>query len=300
MIIFSYLQDGEVVEISFDADHLESNPLRKFYKTQVLNNDDNFNEVMYYGIYRFENLVAEENRTDRPEGLAGDGYLFVFAESEFRDNRAVIQMCFSDDTSSMQYRKCFVNKGEMTTGDWMLGTDGGTVAIMTKNPSQTLGGIWNKEEELDSKELSLWSQVSGIRTMAGEESVNALLDISTLALSGAQELYLRDTDNVFKKLLLDISCGGTGATTAAAARTALGAASQADLNSLRDSVSRRVYYNAGIISSYVGIDEYGPLLFLGFNEGEWWSLRLSHPQYDGKPAVFLTTVDGGSQMKWHG
>ena len=69
---------------------------------------------------------------------------------------------------------------------------------------------------------------------------------------------------------------------------------------IRNSVSKRVYYNAGITSSYVGIDEYGPLLFLGFNEGEWWSLRLSHPQYDGKPAVFLTTVAGGLQVKWHG
>lgn len=60
-----------------------------------------------------------------------------------------------------------------------------------------------------------------------------------------------------------IARGGTGATDATAARTALEAASQADLDTLRDSVSRIKVYTSGSVKISNYVDNTGNYLVLG-------------------------------------
>ena len=61
--------------------------------------------------------------------------------------------------------------------------------------------------------------------MSTTSDTNVILNgIETLALNGAQTIYVRDSSGMFSKMCLDISNGGTGANTKEGARTAPGLA----------------------------------------------------------------------------
>lgn len=253
MVTFYQTSDsGELVEVDFS--NLENFALKEEYHADSLSKDTlNFDELLEKGIYVYSDFENAENEEGKwPEALT-DGYILILVEDNSKAQRGITQILL-DSSNGSYYRRGILTESENVFEDWhSLDSDTNftTNLSLGKGSPATTDGIWTEISNL-SYNIQLWKQVNTISTMAdaGGRTTNVVLnDIATLALSGAQTIYVRDSTGAFSKICLDISNGGTGATTAAAARTALGAASQTDLNSLRNSVDNTcVRFNTSLLS----------------------------------------------------
>lgn len=263
----------------------------------------NFDELLDKGIYTYSDFDGTEKEDGNWPSALTSGYVVVMVEDESRAQRGITQMVL-DDNSGSYYRRGILSETENVFEDWHslnANNNSTTNLSLGKGSPSAIDGIWTEVSNL-SYNIQLWKQINGISTMSTTSETNVILNgIETLALTGAQTIYVRDSTGAFSKLCLDISNGGTGATTAAGALSALGAASQTDLNSLRDSVSKTVVVGAGMNRSSVGFDEYGPFLTMYTGDGEErYTFRLSSPSYEGLPSVVYTDPSGLSGTKWHG
>ena len=76
--------------------------------------------------------------------------------------------------------------------------------------------------------------------------------------------------------------------------------SGADIDELRDSLSRTVVVGSGATRASVGSDQYGPFITIYVSDGEErTTFRFLHPSYNA-PCVVKTTQDGDSNTVWHG
>ena len=200
----------------------------------------NFDELLDKGIYMYSDFDSTEKEDGNWPSALTSGYVVVMVEDDSRAQRGITQMVL-DDNNGSYYRRGILSETENVFEDWhSLNTNNNSITNLSlgKGSPSAIDGIWTEVSNL-SYNIQLWKQINGISTMSTTSETNVILNgIETLALTGAQTIYIRDSTGAFSKLCLDISNGGTGATTAAGALTALGAASQTDLNSLRDSVSQ--------------------------------------------------------------
>lgn len=236
----------------------------------------NFDELLDKGIYTYSDFDGTEKEDGNWPSALTSGYVVVMVEDESRAQRGITQMVL-DDNSGSYYRRGILSETENVFEDWHslnANNNSTTNLSLGKGSPSAIDGIWTEVSNL-SYNIQLWKQINGISTMSTTSETNVILNgIETLALTGAQTIYVRDSTGAFSKLCLDISNGGTGATTAAGALSALGAASQTDLNSLRDSVNKMgyiAYIRAGTThkvniyyESYVSLHTSG-FLFLDSN-----------------------------------
>ena len=199
----------------------------------------NFDELLDKGIYTYSDFDGTEKEDGNWPSALTSGYVIVMVEDDSRAQRGITQMVL-DDNNGSYYRRGILSETESVFEDWhSLNANNNSITNLSlgKGSPSAIDGIWTEVSNL-SYNIQLWKQINGISTMSTTSETNVILNgIETLALTGAQTIYIRDSTGTFSKLCLDISNGGTGATTAAGALTALGAASQTDLNSLRDSVN---------------------------------------------------------------
>ena len=242
MAKFSYVnKEKQLVEFSFN-DIKPENPINDFIQNNSVDDSYDFDELTTNGIYLFQNISKINNEVKhRPAALAGSGQLFFFSEEPSKANRIVFQLVFSDsDESKLHYRRGMANSAGLQFEEWQSTSHSteaaSNFAISKVSPASIVGGSWIKNSSVPAS--MVWEH-SGMSTYAdGQTSgMNVLLNLETFALSASQEVYIKES-GAFQKMTLGIGCGGTGSTTAEGARNALGAASQTDLNSLRDSVSR--------------------------------------------------------------
>lgn len=267
MVTFYQTSDsGELVEVDFS--NLENFALKEEYHADSLSKDTlNFDELLEKGIYVYSDFENAENKEGKwPEALT-DGYILILVEDDSKAQRGITQILL-DSINGSYYRRGILTESENVFEDWhSLDSDTNftTNLSLGKGSPATTDGIWTEVSNL-SYNIQLWKQVNTISTMVdtGGRTTNVVLnDIATLALSGAQTIYVRDSTGAFSKICLDISNGGTGATTAAGALSALGAASQTDLNSLRDSVDYNRQY---ALTRY-------PFVIENCNDAEKWTIR---------------------------
>lgn len=241
MAKFSYVnKEKQLVEFSFN-DIKPENPINDFIQNNSVDDSYDFDELTTNGIYLFQNISKINNEVKhRPAALAGSGQLFFFSEEPSKANRIVFQLVFSDsDESKLHYRRGMANSAGLQFEEWQStsrSTEAASnFAISKVSPASIVGGSWIKNSSVPAS--MVWEH-SGVSTYVdGQTSgMNVLLNLETFALSASQEVYIKES-GAFQKMTLGIGCGGTGSTTAEGARNALGAASQTDLNSLRDSVS---------------------------------------------------------------
>lgn len=257
MAKFSYVnKEKQLVEFSFN-DIKPENPINNFIQNNSVDDSYDFDELTTNGIYLFQNISKINNEVKhRPATLAGSGQLFFFSEEPSKANRIVFQLAFSDsDESKLHYRRGMANSAGLQFEEWQSTSRSteavSNFAISKVSPASIVGGSWIKNSSVPAS--MVWEH-SGVSTYVdGQTSgMNVLLNLETFALSASQEVYIKES-GAFQKMTLGIGCGGTGSTTAEGARNALGAASQTDLNSLRDSVSYKQailnseYFKDGII-----------------------------------------------------
>ena len=244
MAKFSYVnKEKQLVEFSFN-DIKPENPINDFIQNNSVDDSYDFDELTTNGIYLFQNISKINNEVKhRPAALAGSGQLFFFSEEPSKANRIVFQLVFADsDESKLHYRRGMANSAGLQFEEWQStsrSTEAASnFAISKVSPASIVGGSWIKNSSVPAS--MVWEH-SGVSTYVdGQTSgMNVLLNLETFALSASQEVYIKES-GAFQKMTLGIGCGGTGSTTAEGARNALGAASQTDLNSLRDSVNKKV------------------------------------------------------------
>ena len=225
----------------------------------------NFDELLDKGIYMYSDFDSTEKEDGNWPSALTSGYVVVMVEDDSRAQRGITQMVL-DDNNGSYYRRGILSETENVFEDWhSLNTNNNSITNLSlgKGSPSAIDGIWTEVSNL-SYNIQLWKQINGISTMSTTSETNVILNgIETLALTGAQTIYIRDSTGAFSKLCLDISNGGTGATTAAGALTALGAASQTDLNSLRDSVDYNKQY---ALTRY-------PFVIENCNDAEKWTIR---------------------------
>lgn len=257
MAKFSYVnKEKQLVEFSFN-DIKPENPINDFIQNNSVDDSYDFDELTTNGIYLFQNISKINNEVKhRPAALAGSGQLFFFSEEPSKANRIVFQLVFADsDESKLHYRRGMANSAGLQFEEWQSTSRSteaiSNFAISKVSPASIVGGSWIKNSSVPAS--MVWEH-SGVSTYVdGQTSgMNVLLNLETFALSASQEVYIKES-GAFQKMTLGIGCGGTGSTTAEGARNALGAASQTDLNSLRDSVSNNYlkyinYYEGQTIS----------------------------------------------------
>ena len=241
MAKFSYVnKEKQLVEFSFN-DIKPENPINDFIQNNSVDDSCDFDELITNGIYLFQNISKINNEVKhRPAALAGSGQLFFFSEEPSKANRIVFQLVFSDsDESKLHYRRGMANSAGLQFEEWQSTSRSteavSNFAISKVSPASIVGGSWIKNSSVPAS--MVWEH-SGVSTYVDgpTSGMNVLLNLETFALSASQEVYIKES-GAFQKMTLGIGCGGTGSTTAEGARNALGAASQTDLNSLRDSVS---------------------------------------------------------------
>lgn len=241
MAKFSYVnKEKQLVEFSFN-DIKPENPINDFIQNKNVDDSYDFDELTTNGIYLFQNISKINNEVKhRPATLTGSGQLFFFSEEPSKENRIVFQLVFADsDESKLHYRRGMANSAGFQFEEWQFTSRStkaaSNFAISKVSPASITGGSWIKNSSVPAS--MVWEH-RGMSTYAdGQTSgMNVLLNLETFALSASQEVYIKES-GAFQKMTLGIGCGGTGSTTAEGARNALGAASQTDLNSLRDSVS---------------------------------------------------------------
>ena len=267
MAKFSYAnKEKQLVEFSFN-DIKPENPINDFIQNNSVDDSYDFDELTTNGIYLFQNISKINNEVKhRPAALAGSGQLFFFSEEPSKANRIVFQLVFSDsDEFKLHYRRGMANSAGLQFEEWQStsrSTEAASnFAISKVSPASIVGGSWIKNSSVPAS--MVWEH-SGVSTYVDGQTngMNVLLNLETFALSASQEVYIKES-GAFQKMTLGIGCGGTGSTTAEGARNALGAASQTDLNSLRDSVTydhiSRVYYGA-----YAQDDEVYSGVVIGF------------------------------------
>lgn len=240
MITFYQVNDsGETKKVDFSD--LGDFALKDECHLEGLSKDTlNFDELLDKGIYAYSDFDGTEKEDGNWPSVLTSGYVVVMVEEDSRAQRGITQMVL-DNNNSSYYRRGILSETESVFEDWHsldAGKNSITNLSLGKGSPSAIDGIWTEVSNL-SYNIQLWKQINGISTMSATSDTNVIFNgIETLALSGAQTIYVRDSTGAFSKLCLDISNGGTGATTAAGARTALGAASQTDLNSLRNSVNQ--------------------------------------------------------------
>lgn len=240
MVTFYQVSDsGEMKKVDFS--NLSDFALKDECHLDGLSKDTlNFDELLDKGIYMYSDFDGTEKEDGNWPSALTSGYVVVMVEDNSRAQRGITQMVL-DDNNGSYYRRGILSETENMFEDWhSLNANNNSITNLSlgKGSPSAIDGIWTEVSNL-SYNIQLWKQINGISTMSTTSETNVILNgIETLALTGAQTIYIRDSTGAFSKLCLDISNGGTGATTAAGALTALGAASQTDLNSLRDSVSK--------------------------------------------------------------
>ena len=230
----------------------------------------NFDELLDKGIYMYSDFDGTEKEDGNWPSALTSGYVVVMVEDDSRAQRGITQMVL-DDNNGSYYRRGILSETENVFEDWhSLNANNNSITNLSlgKGSPSAIDGIWTEVSNL-SYNIQLWKQINGISTMSTTSDTNVILNgIETLALTGAQTIYVRDSTGAFSKLCLDISNGGTGATTAAGALSALGAASQTDLNSLRDSVNwidnQSTHFNVINFSEYDFNNSDNPLSFKGY------------------------------------
>lgn len=239
MVTFYQVSDsGEMKKVDFSD--LGDFALKDECHLDGLSKDTlNFDELVDKGIYTYSDFDGTEKEDGNWPSALTSGYVVVMVEDESRAQRGITQMVL-DDNSGSYYRRGILSETENVFEDWhSLNANNNSITNLSlgKGSPSAIDGIWTEVSNL-SYNIQLWKQINGISTMSTTSETNVILNgIETLALTGAQTIYVRDSTGAFSKLCLDISNGGTGAVTAAGALSALGAASQTDLNSLRDSVN---------------------------------------------------------------
>lgn len=245
MVTFYQVGDsGEMEKVDFSD--LSNFALKDECHLDGLSKDTlNFDELLDKGIYTYSDFDGTEKEDGNYPSALTSGYIVVMVEDDSRAQRGITQMVL-DDNNGSYYRRGILSETENVFEDWRsLNANNNSITNLSlgKGSPSAIDGIWTEVSNL-SYNIQLWKQINGISTMSTTSETNVILNgIETLALTGAQTIYVRDSAGAFSKLCLDISNGGTGATTAAGALSALGAASQTDLNSLRDSVN---YWTRGI------------------------------------------------------
>lgn len=253
MAKFSYVnKEKQLVEFSFN-DIKPENPINDFIQNNSVDDSYDFDELTTNGIYLFQNISKINNEVKhRPAALAGSGQLFFFSEEPSKANRIVFQLVFSDsDESKLHYRRGMANSAGLQFEEWQStsrSTEAASnFAISKVSPASIVGGSWIKNSSVPAS--MVWEH-SGVSTYVDGQinGMNVLLNLETFALSASQEVYIKES-GAFQKMTLGIGCGGTGSTTAEGARNALGAASQTDLNSLRDSVNQKIRCDGIVVSN---------------------------------------------------
>lgn len=214
----------------------EGSAIQDQYHEDVLTSNLDFDTVVDAGIYRYESIGDSSQHVPSD---ASSGYVFVFVENDKHSMRSIVQIAF-DDNGGVLVRRGAISDTGTTIGAWedLNASGSSTFAISSTSPAGTVGGSWSVVSGYE--DVGIWKQVNIIMTLADAVNTTILLDVSTFALSGTQTIYVSNGDGTFSPIILDIVNGGTGANSAAGARTALGAASQADLDSLRDSVNNKL------------------------------------------------------------
>ena len=250
MVTFYQVSDsGEMKKVDFSD--LGDFALKDECHLDGLSKDTlNFDELVDKGIYTYSDFDGTEKEDGNWPSALTSGYVVVMVEDESRAQRGITQMVL-DDNSGSYYRRGILSETENVFEDWhSLNANNNSITNLSlgKGSPSAIDGIWTEVSNL-SYNIQLWKQINGISTMSTTSETNVILNgIETLALTGAQTIYVRDSTGAFSKLCLDISNGGTGATTAAGALSALGAASQTDLNSLRNSVNKTVRFNGTTVT----------------------------------------------------
>ena len=251
MVTFYQVSDsGEMKKVDFSD--LSNFALKDECHLDGLSKDTlNFDELLDKGIYTYSDFDGTEKEDGNWPSALTSGYVVVMVEDDSRAQRGITQMVL-DDNNGSYYRRGILSETENVFEDWhSLNANNNSITNLSlgKGSPSAIDGIWTEVSNL-SYNIQLWKQINGISTMSTTSETNVILNgIETLALTGAQTIYVRDSTGTFSKLCLDISNGGTGATTAAGALTALGAASQTDLNSLRDSVDNMKYVKLGALGN---------------------------------------------------
>lgn len=224
----------------------EGSAIQDQYHEDVLTSNLDFDTVVDAGIYRYESIGDSSQHVPSD---ASSGYVFVFVESDKHSMRSIVQIAF-DDNGGVLVRRGAISDTNTTIGAWedLNASGSSTFAISSASPAGTVGGSWSVVSGYE--DVGIWKQVNIIMTLADAVNTTILLDVATFALSGTQTIYVSNGDGTFSPIILDIINGGTGANSAAGARTALGAASQADLDSLRDSVSQVQVISVGPAKVY--------------------------------------------------
>ena len=265
MVTFYQVSDsGEMKKVDFSD--LSDFALKDECHLDGLSKDTlNFDELLDTGIYTYSDFDGTEKEDGNWPSALTSGYVVVMVEDDSRAQRGITQMVL-DDNNGSYYRRGILSETENVFEDWhSLNANNNSITNLSlgKGSPSAIDGIWTEVSNL-SYNIQLWKQINGISTMSTTSETNVILNgIETLALTGAQTIYIRDSTGAFSKLCLDISNGGTGATTAAGALTALGAASQTDLNSLRDSVDYNKQY---ALTRY-------PFVIENCNDAEKWTIR---------------------------
>lgn len=242
----------------------EGSAIQDQYHEDVLTSNLDFDTIVDAGIYRYESIGGSSQHVPSD---ASSGYVFVFVESDKHSMRSIVQIAF-DDNGGVLVRRGAISDTGTTIGAWedLNASGSGTFAISSTSPAGTVGGSWSVVSGYE--DVGIWKQVNIIMTLADAVNTTILLDVATFALSGTQTIYVSNGDGTFSPIILDIINGGTGANSAAGARTALGAASQADLDSLRDSVNKKVDIGPPIDYGYFDYDaNYNINIYLYKNNG---------------------------------
>ena len=261
MVTFYQVGDsGEMKKVDFSD--LSDFALKDECHLDGLSKDTlNFDKLLDKGIYMYSDFDGTEKEDGNWPSALTSGYVVVMVEDDSRAQRGITQMVL-DDNNGSYYRRGILSETEKVFEDWHslnANNNSTTNLSLGKGSPSAIDGIWTEVSNL-SYNIQLWKQINGISTMSTTSETNVILNgIETLALTGAQTIYIRDSTGAFSKLCLDISNGGTGATTAAGALSALGAASASDLNSLRDSVSQKVAYGNHVVYAEIldGIENPG-------------------------------------------
>lgn len=265
----------------------EGSAIQDQYHEDVLTSNLDFDTIVDAGIYRYESIGGSSQHVPSD---ASSGYVFVFVESDKHSMRSIVQIAF-DDNGGVLVRRGAISDTGTTIGAWedLNASGSSTFAISSTSPAGTVGGSWSVVSGYE--DVGIWKQVNIIMTLADAVNTTILLDVATFALSGTQTIYVSNGDGTFSPIILDIVNGGTGANSAAGARTALGAASQADLDSLRDSVTYN-YTQRGLLPDDADLNLY----IKGSQNGTWATGSVSpiNAPNDGCTWSYLLVFATGS------
>lgn len=263
MVTFYQVSDsGEMKKVDFSD--LSNFALKDECHLDGLSKDTlNFDELLDKGIYTYSDFDGTEKEDGNWPSALTSGYVVVMVEDDSRAQRGITQMVL-DDNNGSYYRRGVLSETENVFEDWhSLSANNNSVTNLSlgKGSPSAIDGIWTEVSNL-SYNIQLWKQINGISTMSTTSETNVILNgIETLALTGAQTIYVRDSTGAFSKLCLDISNGGTGANTAAGALSALGAASAADLQSVQDSLSGKIPFYSNVANFSI-LEQYPSCIFI--------------------------------------